>query len=69
METLLKQRSLSAEQVVEVALPLAEPLDYAHPRRVIHRDLRPANGIRRFLAHWVQADWHLPEASAERSSL
>ena len=31
------------DQLLAIALPLAEGLDYAHKRGVVHRDLKPAN--------------------------
>jgi len=39
----LGSRSLGLEEVVELALPLADALTHAHERGIVHRDLKPAN--------------------------
>jgi len=39
----LEQRSLSVQQAIRLALPIAEALTEAHRRGILHRDLKPAN--------------------------
>ena len=43
LHELLEARRLSIDEVLELALPLAEALAYAHERGVIHRDVKAAN--------------------------
>jgi tetratricopeptide (TPR) repeat protein len=45
LEALLKRGGLPPRQIVDLVLPLAEALDYAHQRGVVHRDLKPANVV------------------------
>lgn len=43
LHELLAERPLSLLELVDVALPLADALAYAHERGVIHRDIKAAN--------------------------
>lgn len=43
LESVLENGPLPPEKVLEIALPLASALAYAHSRGIVHRDLKPAN--------------------------
>jgi serine/threonine-protein kinase len=43
LESLLAQGPLSSERILDLALAMAEALDYAHSKGIVHRDLKPSN--------------------------
>ena len=45
LNEILAERRLPLAELADIAVPLADALDYAHGRGVIHRDLKPGNVI------------------------
>ncbi|NVN91260.1 MAG: protein kinase [Desulfuromonadales bacterium] len=45
LSDIIKQKTLSAAELVEFGVQIAETLDYAHNKGIIHRDIKPSNII------------------------
>jgi len=43
VRTVGRQQPLPLEEVLQILLPVAKALDYAHSNRIIHRDIKPSN--------------------------
>ncbi|MFC1661358.1 protein kinase [Gemmatimonadota bacterium] len=63
-DRLTRERQLPVEDALRITREIAEALDYAHERRVIHRDVKPAN-IMLEAGHAILADFGVAHAVAE----
>ena len=43
LRVLLRERSLRLGDVVDLAIQVADALDYSHNQSVVHRDIKPEN--------------------------
>ena len=43
LSSILKEKSLSAEEILDFSLQIAEALKEAHSRGIVHRDIKPSN--------------------------
>jgi hypothetical protein len=68
LASLLEKRRLSPGQVVAMAAPLADALDYAHSSGVIHGDVTPANVLFTEDARPLLADFGISRVAARLSA-
>jgi serine/threonine-protein kinase len=45
LDTILEKKKLSLEEIIHLGIQIAETLDYAHQKGIIHRDVKPSNII------------------------
>ena len=64
-EKLKQEGRLGLRQVMEILKPLAEALDYAHEKGMVHRDVKPANVILNADCQPVLTDFGLVKSLTE----
>ena len=65
LKELLRDGPLSAERTIEVCAQVAEALDFAHERWLVHRDVKPSNVLLDARGHVYLADFGLTKRLAE----
>ncbi|MBV8998178.1 MAG: protein kinase [Solirubrobacterales bacterium] len=65
LKELLRAGPLSADRAVEVCGQVAEALDFAHERGLVHRDVKPSNVLLDGRGHVYLADFGLTKRLAE----
>ncbi len=43
LDEILREKSLSLKEIVNIGIQVANSLDYAHGQRIVHRDIKPSN--------------------------
>jgi serine/threonine protein kinase len=69
LKDLLTQGPLPVEKAIDIAVQLADALDYAHREGLIHRDVKPANVLLTRGGRPKLADFGIVQALHERSAL
>lgn len=69
LEDRLAGKSLDWQQVIELSIPIAEALHYAHRQGIIHRDIKPSNVLMPQEDWPVLADFGLVKRSDEEHGL
>ena len=66
-DRLARERQLPLEEALQIAIEVADALDYAHSRGVVHRDIKPANILLQS-GHAVVADFGIARAVSAAGS-
>jgi len=66
-DTLMREKRMSAARAIELAVPIADALTYAHHLGVLHRDIKPEN-VLFASAHPIVADFGIAKAVSSATS-
>ena len=65
----MKEESLSVDEVIRVIRQIADALDFAHSKGILHRDFKPANVLLDERGNTYLADFGLAKVTQERSEI